>query len=159
MNISLNPFVRKQCLEELWKIRENVIPAVIKLLKAKFNDFNNHINEKMQWRDSQYWTEEANYGNEELLAIAEELLAIAKHCQQPFTYDSFDQSKIARQWKSFTNFVTSYYPQLPSARDLWKRVLNCRKNEFPNLCENWKLDIIKCKLAIQVFDLENDILS
>ena len=46
----------------------------------------------MQLCDPQYWREEANYGNKELLSIA-------KHFKQPLTFALFDQSKIAREWE------------------------------------------------------------
>ena len=61
------------------------------------------------------------------------MLAIVEHVKQPRTFALFDQSKSAGMEK-FKNFVTSYYPHLPTARDLWKRVLNYRKNELLNLC-------------------------
>ena len=49
VNSSLHTCVRKKCLEKLWEIKQHVIPALIKLLTAKVNDFNNEIYEKMQW--------------------------------------------------------------------------------------------------------------
>ena len=56
-----------------------------------------------------------------------------EHVKQPLTFASFDQRNSAGMEK-FNNFVTSYYPHLPTARDLWKRVLKYRKNELLNLC-------------------------
>ncbi len=82
----------------------------------------------MQWFDPQYWMNESDYGNEDLLEVA-------KHFEEPLAFASFNASKVLREWKSFKKYVRSYYTKLPDAHTLWKSVLCYRRDEFPNLAK------------------------
>ncbi len=89
INVSLNPFSAEKCKEKVWNIKRKVIPSLIQLLEARFADFNSEIYAKMRWFDPQFWADEADYGNEELLEVAE-------HFQQPLAFASFDKAKVLR---------------------------------------------------------------
>ena len=81
----------------------------------------------MQWFDPQFWSDEVDYGKNELLELA-------KHFEEPLAFVLFNPVAVTRVWKSFKNLVCSYYAKIPSAKDLWKSVMSYRREEFPNLC-------------------------
>ncbi len=128
VQVTMNPFSFQECKEKVWNLKRSVIPSLIKLLQSRFKDYNNKIFEKMRWFDPQYWMNESDYGNEDLLEVA-------KHFEEPLAFASFNASKVLREWKSFKKYVRSYYTKLPDAHTLWKSVLCYRRDEFPNLAK------------------------
>ena len=115
-------------LKFVWDVKRKVIPALIKTLKQMFEDYNNEVYSKMRWMDPQFWSDESDYGNDDIGTIA-------IHFQEPLVFAAYDQGMVLREWKSFKNFVRSYFSKSPSAKQLWKSVLTYRRDEFPNLCK------------------------
>ena len=128
VRVAIDPFSFRDCLEKVWSLKRNVIPSLIEMLNSRFSDYSDDVFEKMRWFDPQYWTSEKEYGNEDVLAIA-------THFAEPLAFASFNATRAVREWKSFKNFVRSYYAKLPAALTLWKSVLSHRRDELPNLAK------------------------
>ena len=50
----------------------------------------------------------------------------------PLSLSGFDSSKISTEWKDFKSLVKHFYPKIKTL-ELWERILNYRKNQFPNI--------------------------
>ena len=128
INATMQPFSAKNCFEKVWDVKRKVISALIKTLKQRFEDYDDEVYSKMRWMDPQFWSDESDYGNDDIVTIA-------MHFEEPLVFAAYDQGMVLREWKSFKNFVRSYFPKSPSAKHLWKSVLTYRRDEFPNLCK------------------------
>ena len=84
VKVTMQPYSVNSCLEKIWDVKRKVIPALIKMLKQRFEDYNDEVYSKMRWMDPQFWSDEGDYGNEDIIAIA-------KHFQEPLMFAAFDQ--------------------------------------------------------------------
>ena len=83
---------------------------------------------KMRWIDPAFRTSDKEFG-------IDDINIIANHFEEPPSLASFDISRALKQWKSFKNYVRSYYTKLPEAKPLLQSILYNRRKEFPNLCK------------------------
>ena len=91
--------------------------ALVKSFKQRFEDYNNDVFSKMRWMDPQFWSDEPNYGNDEMATLA-------THFQDPLPLIAFDEIIVLQELNKF-----------PSAKNVWKADLTCGCDEFPNLCK------------------------
>ncbi|CAB4029585.1 Hypothetical predicted protein, partial [Paramuricea clavata] len=104
-------------------IKRKIIPSVINTLKMRFSSYEETIYSHMKCIDPSYWSEDRDYGNEDISALV-------KHFEKPL---SFNPTRVLKEWRSFKIFVKSHYPKLPDAQSLWRSILSQRRQEFPNL--------------------------
>ena len=128
VEFSMDGFKRDQCLGKIRGIKKKVIPAVITTLKDRFASYDDEIFSKMRWIDPAFWTSDKEFG-------IDDINIIASHFEEPLSLASFDISRALKEWKSFKNYVRSYYAKLPEAKPLWQSILCNRRQEFPNLCK------------------------
>ena len=107
-------------------IKRKVIPSVIDTLKTHFSSYEETIYSHMKCIDPSYWSEDRDYGNEDISALV-------KHFEKHLSFAAFDPTRVLKEWRSFKIFVKSHYPKLPDARSLWRSILSQRRQEFPNL--------------------------
>ena len=90
-------------------MKRKVIQAVIKTLKQRFEDYNDEVYSKMRWMDPQFWSDESDYGNDDIGTIA-------IHFQEPLVFAAYDQGMVLREWKSFKNFVRKLLFKVPKCK-------------------------------------------
>ena len=101
---------------------------LIQLITERFEDFETEIYSEMKWLDRLNWSDDMNYGNDQILNLV-------AHFDSPLNYAGFDIESVIKEWKSCKRFVRVQFPDFETPnRDIWRLVLSRQKNEFPNLC-------------------------
>lgn len=106
--------------------KRNVISSLATLLKDRFKDFDNGVYAAMSFFDPKNWTDEKDYGNDAIVTFA-------NHFQTTLAVTSYDSSKVLREWRMLRNYVKVWFRKV-EAEDLWKKIINFKRDEFPNVC-------------------------
>ena len=107
VKVNMQPYSANSCLEEVWDVKRKVIPALIKMLKQRFEDYNDEVYTKMRWMDPQFWSDESDYGNEDIEAIS-------IHFQDPRLFAAFNQRIVyenERAPKSWCGVTLKKFPE------------------------------------------------
>ena len=55
------------------------------------------------------------------------------HFKTPLSSAGFDAFEAIREWKAFRCYMKAYWSRAPAKR-IWEKVLQFKKQQFPNLC-------------------------
>ena len=96
-------------------------------LQKRFDSFSLPVFKAMHWANPANW--QTNSSNE-----LQQMEVLAKHFAMTLAVHRFDGTKLKTEWRSVKHFVKSYYASVTSAVELWERLLQYRRKEFPNVC-------------------------
>ena len=106
--------------------KKNVAEKIRVCLSTRFSDYNDTIFESMKWFDPIYWEPGNDYALNDFTQLLDKF-------HEPLQNSGYNQHKVIKEWLSFRKFVALKLPNC-SARELWRKTLNLKKNEYPNLC-------------------------
>ena len=109
----------------LLNLKSKIIPNVQSALDTRFRSFESAEFSYMKWLDPANWCNDSK-------SEIECLNRIGKIFAIPLSLTRFDSSKINTEWKDFKSLVKHFYPGIKTL-ELWERILNYRKNQFPNI--------------------------
>ena len=82
----------------------------------------------MKWFNPMYWeTNNKTYAINDFTNLYERLY-------ESLDEVSYNKYKIVKEWVAFHKYVTSNLSNNMKAEELWKKVLNFKRLEYPNLC-------------------------
>ena len=96
------------------------------MLKECFHSLDEEIFSLMKWCNPENWTDEKDYG-------IDEIKEFASHFRVPLSSTAYDETKVRLEWRNFRRHVSLNHPG-KEARVLWKNILNYKRKEFPNIC-------------------------
>lgn len=112
-------------------VKKQLAVKLIAFLKHRFTSFNDPVFKNMQWFDPKNWSDDSNYGKEQVQDFA-------NHFSEVLTKTTFSLPNALLEWKKLKAFVSaSFGDQLRSnkidAKGIWKHILCYRKSQFSNL--------------------------
>ena len=96
------------------------------MLKECFQNLDEEIFSLMKWCNPENWTDERDYG-------IEEIKEFASHFCIPLSSTAYDETKVRLEWRNFHHYVSLNLPG-NEAHVLWKNILSYKRKEFPNNC-------------------------
>ena len=106
--------------------RKNVSTALIEILKNRFQSFNEQVFSVMTWFHPENWTDEKDYGLEQIIEFANLFV-------KPLQKAGYNELKIRAEWRGFRRHVNeNMIGREP--KQIWKAMLLYKNNQFPNLC-------------------------
>lgn len=108
------------------KVRESAAQKIVNTLEQRFESLNENIFSLMNWCDPKNWTDEKDYG-------LDELTKFASHFEIPLAMTTYDSEKVRLEWRNFRRYVSLNLPG-KEARILWKKILCYKRSDFPNIC-------------------------
>lgn len=118
--------VNERTMNEAKSARAKVSQKLVDLLKDRFESFNDNVFSQMSWCSPEQWTNEMDYG-------VEEIQSLANHFEVPFLKAGFDPSKWRLEWKNLQRYAKMYMLG-KEANQLWKSIVVYKQKEYPNLC-------------------------
>ncbi|XP_038063160.1 zinc finger protein 862-like [Patiria miniata] len=109
------------------KLKQKVVPALMKKLDERFQSFSNTLFKNM------FWVNPANWRSDAPETEIESLQACSNHFSTTLVASGFDSSKIKLEWQTLKIVHKSFYQGM-EAGEMWAKVLQYRRKEFPNLC-------------------------
>lgn len=99
-------------------------------LGSRFSSFEADIYKDMMWLDP------ANWNEDDPTAEVASLLNLATHFKSRKT-DRYtvDESAVKSEWRDLRNTVKLFYPKLKKVTQLWPKIMNYRRDSFPNICK------------------------
>ena len=76
--------------------------------------------------DPKQWTHNRTYG-------IDQLTELFGHFKEPLSAANYDHESALKEWKSFRAFANANYRSM-AVNDLWEKVFQYKKREYPNLC-------------------------
>ena len=106
--------------------KKEILADLNALIEAKFGDFSKPVFKNMSWFDPKNWTQDRNYGDDQLKQLS-------SHFEVPLKAAGFNESLVKKEWRFFRNFVKVHH-QGVNAKELWGKVFCHKRTEYPNLC-------------------------
>ena len=97
-------------------IRRVAMEKIIEMLKEHFRNLDEEIFSLMKWCNLESWTDDKDYG-------IDEIRAFASYFRVPLLSTAYDKTKIRLEWKNFRRHVSLNLPG-KEARVLWKNILS-----------------------------------
>ena len=117
-------------------IRRVAAEKIIEMLKERFQNLDEEIFSLMKWCNLESWTDDKDYGTDEVRAFA-------SHFCVPLLSTAYDETKIRLEWKNLRRHVSLNLPG-KEACVLWKNILSYKRKEFPNICLREELMYCLC---------------
>ena len=114
-------------MEETINSLSAVVPTIIACLSDRFSTFDADIFQKMRVLDRSWWTDDSK---DEVSCLQ----FLAEHFKVTLAVHAFDATKLKREWKDAKLTIKQYYPATLGFHELWLRILQGRRSQFPNLC-------------------------
>ena len=118
--------LNKESSQRAFTAKKVVAAQIATWLKERFADYDKPILKAMGWFDPINWQTEKTYG----LA---EINAVYAHFEETLNAAQFDHVKVVNEWHNFRKYVSTSLPN-HAAVELWVKIFQFKKNEYPNLC-------------------------
>ena len=120
---------------QISSLKKNTLVDLKELLEARFNDYNQTVFNTMKWYDPKNWTDEKNYG-------IEEINKFYTHFEVPLNESGFDKIVATREWIMLKSYVKANFPGGIKAHALWKHVFLYKLKEYPNVSKMAELVMV-----------------
>ena len=107
-------------------LKKKAVPLVLECLETRMSVFQDGIYKDMLWVDPANWQKDSS-------AEIEALNKLATHFAITLEHHGFDITNIKSEWKRFKILVNHNYAGM-AARELWVKIVQYRKKEYPNVC-------------------------
>ena len=106
-------------------LEEELVSEMSECMESRFESFSDELFPETSWLDPAFWID------------SEETISKMQKCGEQFQEclgDSFQPSKIPKEYKRLEKLVRRHYSAVP-VQALWTKVLSYRRTEFPNICK------------------------
>lgn len=113
--------------ERAIQIQGKAADIICPLIRNRFSSYDQEVFKATAWLDPKLWDHnDKAFGKAEINQLCDTF-------NEPLSAAGFERSKVFQEWRSLKITQKSFYAKMES-RQLWEKILSCRRNEFPNLC-------------------------
>eukprot|EP00112_Aurelia_sp_Birch-Aquarium-sp1_P000486 Seg10468.1 transcript_id=Seg10468.1/GoldUCD/mRNA.D3Y31 product="Zinc finger protein 862" protein_id=Seg10468.1/GoldUCD/D3Y31 len=112
--------------ERAIKIQGKAADIICPLIRNRFSSYDQEVFKATAWLDPKIWDHsDKAFGKVEINQLCDMF-------NEPLLAAGFERKRVFQEWRSLKITQKSFYANMES-RQLWQKILSCRRNEFPNL--------------------------